>query len=291
MAVRACARHARDMSEHTLHTPIVKRLERSRSEKILAGVCGGLGRYFDIAPAVFRLGFVVLTVLGGAGILVYLAAVLVMPKEGEDASIAEDILRKRRDHPARLVALGLVAVAILSLLARADTWPSAGAAWFLVVVAGLVLLWSSTRRRGLLVALASLLALVAVAAAAAVVAAFAWFDVSLGDGVGDHTYAPATAAQVDRSYELGIGRLELDLSRLPTAEPVRVRAHVGIGELRIVVPRDASVAVTSHVKAGRIDALGTHDDGRNARVATGTGDRLTVDAEVGAGHVEVVRAP
>src|SRR4051795_5796633 len=134
MATAAASRHSRAMSEHTLHTPSIKRLERSGSDKILAGVSGGLGRYFDIAPAVFRLGFVVLTLLGGAGLLVYLAAVLVMPKESEERSIAEDILVKRREHPGRLVAFGLLAVAIFSLLARADTWPSAGAAWFLVVV-------------------------------------------------------------------------------------------------------------------------------------------------------------
>lgn len=278
------------MSEHTLHTPIVKRLERSRSEKMLAGVCGGLGRYFDIAPAVFRLGFVVLTVLGGAGILVYLAAVLVMPKEGEEASIAEDILRKRRDHPVRLVALGLVAVAILSLLARADTWPSAGAAWFLVLVAGIVLLWSSTRRRGIVVAVTSVLALLAVAAAAAVVAMFAWFDVSLGDGIGRHTYVPTTVASVERGYHLGIGRLDLDLTHLPAGAPASVQAHVGIGDLRIVVPRNEPVFVAAHVKAGSIDSLGRHDDGRNARIETGNGSTLTVIANVGAGHIEVVRA-
>jgi len=278
------------MSEHTLHTPIVKRLERSRSEKILAGVCGGLGRYFDIAPAVFRLGFVVLTVLGGAGILVYLAAVLVVPKEGDESSIAEDVLRKRREHPARLVALGLVAVAILSLLARASTWPSAGAAWFLVLAAGLVLLWTSSRRRRIVVALASVLALIAVAATAAVVAAFAWFDVSLGDGVGNHTYAPTTVAALGRGYELGIGKLDLDLTHLPVGRPASVQAHVGIGELRVVVPRDVPVFVAAGVKAGSIDVFGRHDDGRNARLEAGSGSMLTVVANVGAGHIEVVRA-
>ena len=50
------------MSEYTTPTPMVKRLERSRSDKMLAGVSGGLGKYFDIAPAVFRLPFVVLTI-------------------------------------------------------------------------------------------------------------------------------------------------------------------------------------------------------------------------------------
>src|SRR3954467_6594608 len=131
MATRVASRHSRDMSEHILHPSDVKRLERSATDKVLAGVSGGLGRYFDLTPAVFRLGFVVLTVLGGAGILVYIAAVLVMPKEGEERSMAEEILADRRDHPARLVALGLVAVAVLSLLARADTWPTAGTAWVL----------------------------------------------------------------------------------------------------------------------------------------------------------------
>jgi phage shock protein PspC (stress-responsive transcriptional regulator) len=278
------------MSEHTLHTPLVKRLERSQSDKWLAGVSGGLGRYFDITPTVFRLGFVVLTLLGGAGILVYIAAVLVMPKEGEESSIAEDILKKRRDHPARLVALGLIAVAVLSILANADTWPSAGTAWFLVIVAGIILLWTS-RRRGIAVALMSILALIVVAVVAAVSVAFAWFNVSLGDGVGNHTYAPARVADVSSRYKLGIGDLRVDLSRLPAAQPVNVKARLGIGELRIIVPRAAAVSVISHVKAGSIDSLDRHDDGTDARVRSGIGAPMTIDAEVGAGHIEVVRAP
>src|SRR6478735_11081010 len=142
--------------ETTADISHIKRLERSRTDKILAGVSGGLGRYFDLTPAVFRLGFVVLTLLGGAGILVYIAAALVMPKEGEEFSIAEDILRKRRDHPARVVALGLIAVVVLSALVREDSWPSAGAAWFLVLVAGVILLWTS-KRRGIVLALTTVL--------------------------------------------------------------------------------------------------------------------------------------
>jgi phage shock protein PspC (stress-responsive transcriptional regulator) len=276
--------------ETTADISHIKRLERSRTNKILAGVSGGLGRYFDLTPAVFRLGFVVLTLLGGAGILVYIAAALVMPKEGDERSIAEDILAKRRDHPARLVALGLVAVAILSLLARADTWPSAGTAWFLAVLAGLIFLWTG-RRRGIVVALVSLLALTVVIAVAAVTAAFAWFDVSLGDGVGTHTYAPTNVAALDGGYHLGIGTLKLDLTRLPAGTPTTIPASVGIGELRIVVPSDGGITVDSHVKAGAIDALGRQDDGTDVRLTTETGNVLTVVAKVGAGQIEVVRAP
>jgi len=69
------------MSEHThtLENGAAKRLERSRSDRMVAGVCGGLARYFDIHPAFYRVGFVVLTLLGGAGLLIYLAAALVIP--------------------------------------------------------------------------------------------------------------------------------------------------------------------------------------------------------------------
>ena len=277
------------MSEYTTPTPMVKRLERSSDAKILAGVAGGLGRYFDLAPAVFRLGFVVLTLLGGAGILVYVAAVLVMPNEGEVFAPAEDIHRKRGDHPARVVALGLIAVVVLSAVVRADSWPSAGAAWFLVVVAGVIMLWTS-RRRGIVVALASVLALIVATALAAVAVAFAWFDVSLHDGVGDRTESPAAIADVPSSYELGVGKLTIDLSRLPAGQPVRVKAHVGVGRLEIDVPRNAKVALTTHVKAGDIDAFGIHEDGRNAQLNTGNGV-MRIDAQVGAGHIEVTRVP
>jgi phage shock protein PspC (stress-responsive transcriptional regulator) len=58
-----------------------RRLTRSSSDRVLGGVAGGLGRYFDIDPIIFRIGFVVLTIAGGAGILAYLAAWLFVPED------------------------------------------------------------------------------------------------------------------------------------------------------------------------------------------------------------------
>lgn len=277
------------MSEHITDTPNVKRLERSSQSKVIAGVCGGLGRYFDINPMVFRLALVVLTVLGGAGILVYIAAVLVMPAEGEDASIAERVLAERSDHPARLVALGLVAIAVLVLLSDAGTWPSAGAGWVIVLLVGLAVLWASKERRARRIALVAVTLLAALVAAAAVTV-FSWFDVSLNDGVGDRAYTPASAADVQPSYELGVGTLRLDLSDVPANRPIDVDARVGIGELRVIVPRDASVVVDSRVKAGSISALDRTDDGRNARLVVGGRGNLHLHARVGAGNIDVVRA-
>ena len=276
------------MSEHITHTQGIKRLERPADDRMIAGVAAGLGRYFDLTPTVFRLAFVVLTLLGGAGILIYVAAVLVMPKEGEDASIVERALAERRQHPGRLVGLGLLALAILVVLSQASTWPSAGAAWFIAVV-GLVVLLVSGRGRPRKLAFAALgvLAVLVASAAVAVAAAFAWFDVSLGDGVGDRAYAPATVAGVRPEYKLGIGNLKVDLSSL--RRPVDVKASVGIGELRIIVPQDVPVAVDAKVKAGSISALGREDDGKDARVVSGAGG-IHVTARVGAGHVDIVRA-
>jgi phage shock protein PspC (stress-responsive transcriptional regulator) len=58
-----------------------RRLTRSSSDRVLGGVAGGLGRYFDIDPIIFRIGFVVLTIAGGAGVLAYLAAWLLVPAD------------------------------------------------------------------------------------------------------------------------------------------------------------------------------------------------------------------
>ncbi len=111
------------MSEHITHTPQIKRLERSSSDRMVAGVSGGLGRYFDLSPAVFRLGFVNLTLLGGAGVLVYLAALLVVPAEGTEQSIAAQVLAERRDRPWPLVGLGLASVALVPCSPAASSPP------------------------------------------------------------------------------------------------------------------------------------------------------------------------
>jgi phage shock protein C len=57
----------------------MKRLYRLREDRILAGVCSGLGDYFNIDPVIFRLGFVLITLGWGSGILLYLIMWLIIP--------------------------------------------------------------------------------------------------------------------------------------------------------------------------------------------------------------------
>ena len=56
-----------------------KRLYRSRNDRKLAGVCGGIAEYYGWDPTLVRVAWIVLTLLGGSGILIYLIMWLVMP--------------------------------------------------------------------------------------------------------------------------------------------------------------------------------------------------------------------
>ena len=64
----------------------VARLRRSKGERVIAGVCGGLGRYFGVDPVWFRLAFIILAIGGGSGVLFYVIAWIAMPEEGADTS-------------------------------------------------------------------------------------------------------------------------------------------------------------------------------------------------------------
>jgi phage shock protein C len=65
------------------------RLTRSRTEVIIAGVCGGLAEYFAIDPVIVRLIFVLVTLTSGIGLLVYPILWMVMPRAGATASGAQ----------------------------------------------------------------------------------------------------------------------------------------------------------------------------------------------------------
>ncbi len=143
---------------------------------------------------------------------------------------------------------------------------------------------------GVAIVLGAITSFLAIGVVTAIVVAFAWFDVSFSDGIGDHAYQPATAAAVLPAYEVGIGKLGIDLSHVSPDTPVRVRAKVGIGELKVVVPATASVTVNAHAKVGDVYVLRRHDNGRNADLHTGTGGGIVIDATVGAGRIDVVRA-
>ena len=69
----------------------VKELHRSTKDRKLAGICGGIGEYFELDPTIIRVLFVVFSVFLGGGILAYIILWLVMPQEPETTKPAEDV--------------------------------------------------------------------------------------------------------------------------------------------------------------------------------------------------------
>jgi len=59
----------------------MNRLYRSKTDRIIAGVCGGLGDYFNVDPTIIRLLWVLFTLLGGSGLLAYIIAWFIVPEE------------------------------------------------------------------------------------------------------------------------------------------------------------------------------------------------------------------
>lgn len=66
-------------------TAEVKRLYRSQEDRMIAGVCGGLGEYLSIDATIIRLIFVITALWGGAGLIVYLVMMLVVPEAPSQA--------------------------------------------------------------------------------------------------------------------------------------------------------------------------------------------------------------
>jgi len=60
---------------------MAKRLYRSKKDRVLWGVCGGLGQYFDLDPVIFRIIFVVSIFFASAGIIAYIIMTIVVPEE------------------------------------------------------------------------------------------------------------------------------------------------------------------------------------------------------------------
>jgi phage shock protein PspC (stress-responsive transcriptional regulator)/predicted membrane protein len=281
------------MTDHATNPIEVRRLERSRDERIVAGVSGGLARYFDLHPMFFRVGFVVLTLLGGSGLLIYLAAVLVIPDQGDDDSIAARTLKRHRDRPAALAGLAIIGAVIICLLSQAR-YGGGDAVWLLLLIGGGLVLWADRGRRTVLVLVTSFAALMTVLLVLTALA-FAYLDVHVTQGIGERHYAPTTAGELQRDYTLGIGDLKLDLSdlRLPPGQ-TRLKARVGLGELRVTVPRNVRLKIDGVTRYGDVDVLGRHDDGRDAAITVdqtrGEPTRtLLLDLHVAAGDLRVER--
>jgi len=106
---------------------MTKRLYRSRTEKMIAGVAGGIAQYLDIDPVFVRIAFVVLIFFHGAGVIIYFVSAIIMPKEElvgspqiveepEEKVKAKAVEKeKRRAHRGKIFGSILVALGVIFL--------------------------------------------------------------------------------------------------------------------------------------------------------------------------------
>ncbi len=272
--------------------PGFRRLTRSRQDRVLAGVSGGLGRYFRIDPIIFRLAFGLLTFVGGAGVIAYAAAWLVLPPEGGRGALSG--IDARRLIARTVLAFVLLGAAMFAACAVFVGAAFGGGGWLagLVLVAGVVMILAGLSGRARLGRWAGAVALV-VAIPLAVVAAV---GIDAEGGIGDREYRPVAADDIRDRYELGMGELVVDLrdANLPDGR-TDLAVEVGIGSAVVVVADDVCVSSRVEIGAGDAYVLGRNSSGvdvdvewltRNAREP---GPVLMVDAEIGAGALEVLR--
>ncbi|MEE1809795.1 PspC domain-containing protein [Streptomyces sp. BE133] len=120
-------------------------LRRSPRHKVMAGVCGGLGRYCDVDPVIFRIVLGVLSVTGGIGLIFYGFAWLLIPLEGEDENEARRLLSGRVEGASLIaVLLALIGCGLfLSMLGNGGTL--AFSAMLSLAVVGFAV-WTQNRR-------------------------------------------------------------------------------------------------------------------------------------------------
>lgn len=125
-------------------TTPVRRLVRSREDRVLAGVCGGLGRYLAVDPVVLRIIAAAL-VLSGVGLLAYIVAWIVIP---EAPSGVPESTAPTQDQRTTVIVIGGAMIAIGGLLVVRQTvpWLEHAAFWPLLVVAAGVAVLLTARR-------------------------------------------------------------------------------------------------------------------------------------------------
>lgn len=342
-------------------------LRRRTTDRVIFGVAGGLADYFNVDPLLIRIAFVGLIIFGGAGLVLYFLAWLLLPAEGQDASMVESFFRRlgltprslawaalailmfiviqAAINPGGYVSLGegptWVALAAVAggiwLLRRREAVPAAATVptvvaprrapavprprsplgWYIVaatlIAVGLLAIVSQVAeievepgqffgaalavmgiglvigawwgRARILILLALLLMPVALAAS--------FVTAPLEGGVGAPRFIPANAAELRDEYRLLGGQLTLDLTELSVGRrDVQIGASVAVGQVTVILPRDASVELRMRAGAGQVTLFNEYNVGtqlddvyvRHHRFGT----TYILDLEVGIGEVLVI---
>ena len=343
------------------------RLRRTRDDRKIAGVAGGLARHLDIDPIITRVALVVLIFFGGAGLLIYGACWLLVPEEYTESAKLRVDERSRGvaliivgvlaalavigdsmgdwGFPWPLAILGLIALLIVSVrgdsrphppaptapptpgvtypgaphlptyqapprnpkkrgpilfwftmaltalaegtlgiidLAGGDITDSAYPALALGIIGTMLLVGAFYGRAGGLIA-------VGLVAAVATAGATAAHEVDAGK----ITESPTRAVDLDDTYDLFAGKIELDLSDIEDVENLdgrTVDVDVVFGQIVITVPDGVDIDVDASVDGGETRLFGDDQDNSNSarlNVPTTDAPTLNLDIELVFGEITV----
>jgi phage shock protein PspC (stress-responsive transcriptional regulator) len=113
-------------------TPARPRLVRSRRDRKIAGVAGGIAEHLNIDPILVRIGFLVSVIAGGLGIVLYLAGWLLIPEEGDQESLGAPFVARLRRAPWLAVLLFVIGGTVL--FSQVLWWDGGGIFWALVLI-------------------------------------------------------------------------------------------------------------------------------------------------------------
>jgi phage shock protein PspC (stress-responsive transcriptional regulator) len=271
-------------------------LLRSKDDRMLWGVAGGLADHIGFNPTLVRAAFVILTLFGGAGLLAYLVLAVALPEDDGTGQPVNESVWARLGKVVLVCILVAIALGLAAGFAAVSAWVTAtghGTVVAVLVIAlgvALVAAAFATDIRRRLVPPLLVLALVLGIPAGAIAAA----DIKFDDSIGQRTYTPTVAADLPADgYKLGTGQLVVDLRELPWApgQTIAASAHLGIGQMIVSVP--SSVCVVGHAtgKAGELIVAGDVSHGVDPDVDQGTqtsnAPRLDLDADIQLGQMIV----
>ncbi|HEV8281131.1 MAG TPA: PspC domain-containing protein [Candidatus Limnocylindrales bacterium] len=118
-------------------------LRRSRTNRMVAGVAGGIGEHLDIAPLAVRVAFIVLGLAGGFGVVVYLLLWLLAPAGEPNRGVAASARELPRPEVRQVLGVGFLVLGVFTLLWVSGFWFGEGLAWPVTLAAiGFAVLWA-----------------------------------------------------------------------------------------------------------------------------------------------------
>ena len=122
----------------------LRQLRRSRDDRMIGGVCGGLGRYVGIDPIIFRIVLAALAIFGGVGLLLYALAWLLIPDDGTDVS---ELHRLFQGHPSPAPIIAAIVVGVIGVITVTEVaYHRRGRFEVLLIVAAVVAVVALTSR-------------------------------------------------------------------------------------------------------------------------------------------------